>query len=93
MSADNQTTHATPTLPPSGKHIVKFKDHKSMDEYLQRIPSGVIMHQYKSFDSIAGKFDEETLERLRHRSDIVAVEPDQLVGMDTIQWELSLLNA
>ena len=85
MLADNQTTHATPTLPPSGKYFVKFKDHRAMDEYLKRKSSGLIMHQYKSFDSIAGKFDEETLERLRQHPDIVTVEPDKFVGIDTIQ--------
>ena len=85
LAADNETTHATPTLPPSGKHLVKFKDPEAMGKYLKRRSSGLILHQYNSFDCISGKFDEETLERLRHHSDIVAIEPDKLVGIDTIQ--------
>ena len=95
MLADNETTHATPTLPPSGKYFVRFKDHEAMDEYLKQEPRG-IMHHYEAFNCIAGKFDEETLEWHRHpdcSDSIVAVEPDKFVAIDTIQWELSLLNA
>lgn len=104
MLPDIETTYATPTLPfsgnlpPSGKYIVKFKDPGALEKYIERFPvgrgpHGLIMQQYKSFDCVAGKFDEEMLETLRHRSDIEAIEHDKPVGIDAIQWESSLLNA